>query len=275
MRALSCRTWCEALLLLLFVGVLSRFANALPDKAAFSRLLQRSFSAHVHRMLQGNGDDEESFPLLIPDIRVETQVIGLDLTIDLTSIECRDLIIESVQVELQAPAGNGIPVLIALSNVSIKCRADYDYAVLFGSGGGEMEIDVYDMAVASQVVFLSPNLAAQPPNAAWFNDCTSEVYIDRLEFDGDGTGIVASALNAAGPIVRFVRLVQCLVFFASFPFRLLHCTDSLYFFYSYLVLTRSPDSTNRYNHLCNKKLATPFVSNSKTWKVILQICWPN
>ena len=171
MRALS-------LAVLFCVGVFSRSTTATSTTLlhdASRQLLQESISLHLHRTLQENNNDE-SFTLSIPDIRVETEVLSSDLTVDLTAIECRDLIIQQVQVELQAPMGNGIPVFVALSNVNITCRADYEYQFLFGSGGGVVELDAYDMAVESQVVFISPNLATQPPNAAWFNDCQSKLH---------------------------------------------------------------------------------------------------
>eukprot|EP00977_Amphora_coffeiformis_P009548 scaffold2204_cov166-Amphora_coffeaeformis.AAC.8 len=163
-----------------------------------------SIEDHLSQLLQQRflqTDDDDSFVLVIPDITVETRVLGITVTIDLTDISCRDLSIDTITVDLQAPLANGIPVFLGLYGVNVTCQAAYEYQILFGSGQGVVELSAVDASIESSVVFVSPNLAIQPPNAVWFNECNTDITIERLEFDGAGTGVVAQALNAAEPLV--------------------------------------------------------------------------
>jgi AraC-like DNA-binding protein len=180
--------------LLASIGILLVQLNSV---VASSRQSQPQNIQHNERRLQpGDG-----FNLTLPDIRFEDNVLSADLIIDLRRVTCRALVIDTMEFYLQPPFGSGIPLYLALRDISITCESDYEYQFLFANGGGSAEFDAHQSNIESQLVFTSPNLFEHPPNDVWFNECTSNVVLDRLDIQAETSGLVSQALGISEPLI--------------------------------------------------------------------------
>lgn len=159
--------------------------------------------AQVHRDL-AIGDFDEVNDLLngamirLPDARVETNVITVDMTnVRCTNFQIDDILLDATQASDLVGATR---VKVSIEGLLMQCFLDYKYTFIFTRYG---EADLYSSNNRASVsmLFESPdyNGGTFHPTKSSVEQCFPEVSIDDLDFRGD---IAAVVLNTIERLLR-------------------------------------------------------------------------
>jgi hypothetical protein len=194
------------ILCIIFLPVNSRPPNPKTDSLTSKisqDLLRHLLTQHSHRHLQSSFSalnsifDELTF--LLPDSSISSN--GLDLTI--TELSCSQLQIQDIQLSHTSLSDTITRLALNVVGIEIACnfRWSYQWTIFRGSGTGKAILDPSSLA-SINFDFVSQDYSVYPPRDVTINDCSAQIQIGDLEFDGDGLGFIASILNLFERLLR-------------------------------------------------------------------------
>jgi hypothetical protein len=159
----------------------------------------RTFPLHPRRLEIGDfASVNEVFSdatISIPDVSFSPTVAGFTLKLDLTDGECKDVTIGDVAIEWSVRNNREIVATVDLLDLDIICSFDYEYDYILGvNGRGVVDIFTRNNAATAVLVFGSQDFDSLPPNQFSVEQCTPDVNVFDLDFDGEGRLSLGSRL---------------------------------------------------------------------------------
>ena len=136
----------------------------------------------------------------LPDATVDNRS-GLEITI--TEIVCRDLNVGDIQIdhEIQSPTSQKVGVDIIGIKIMCNFRYAYRWTIFSGEGAGNALLDSASNA-SIDFEFKSKDYTMHPPTDVDIAECSTDVQIADMNFDGDGPGILSGILNLFEGLLR-------------------------------------------------------------------------
>ncbi|GKY93773.1 hypothetical protein MPSEU_000344500 [Mayamaea pseudoterrestris] len=147
---------------------------------------------------------------------------GSTLTITLDNITCSQLQLGDVTIDWEQEQTIAAVDTILLSNnvtlkqVDLDCSMAYTYSYLFFSGGGGLNLITANNTIVTNTDIVT-NAAKQPPLInVNMTSCRANIQIEDMQFDGDGLGLLGSALNTVEGLVRTTVADKMQAYLCSF-----------------------------------------------------------
>jgi hypothetical protein len=191
-----------------------------------SRLLALGDFASLNAILSS-----VQLPINESPVLTET-VAGSPLTITLDNITCTRLHFGDVVIDwsntttTSSSSTTGSNDSIQLSNnvtlkqVDIVCAMQYTYSYLFFNGAGALKLLTSESTIrtATQIIATTTNetLSNSLDVSVNMTSCSADIVIDELVFDGEGLGLLGTALNSVENLVRDSVAERMEVFFCDF-----------------------------------------------------------
>ena len=185
----------------------------LPSRSdIMSALLLHHHNNHHHRNLPEQETDKfdplneilSIMTLKLPNPPTVSQS-GADLTI--TEIVCRELNVDDIQLSHSVPSNTTQRISVDVTGVEIACTFQWEATVnLFGlsstssSGDGKALSDPTS-SISIEIDFASQDFSTQPPQNVSIS-CDTNLQIDNLEVEDDGSGIIGGIINILEDVFR-------------------------------------------------------------------------
>ncbi len=130
---------------------------------------------------------------------------GLDLTI--SEISCQDLAVDDISLPHKFVSDTSQLLDVDISGLQVSCdfRWEYKWTIFNGRGDGKATLDRTSSA-GMTLDFHSEDYDVLPPKYVSIPNekCTSNIQIGKLDFDGDGLGIIAGIINLFENLIKGV-----------------------------------------------------------------------
>lgn len=146
----------------------------------------------------------------LPPTSMQTEIVaGSTADINVDQIECYNLNVGDLQVDWNVVSSNSssltLQATLNLIKLAFDCNMQYNYQYLFFSGGGGADLVTSGSNVTAQLsvsMTLDETGAIIGDPVTVVDNCQADIGIESFLLDGDGTGLVASALNAVQGAVQ-------------------------------------------------------------------------
>ena len=180
-------------------------SNGLVQWPTPSDVLLSTFQ-HSHRNLQQQQDSNKfaslnenvlsTIQVSLPDATVSRS--GVDLTI--TQLVCYNLTVQDIQIQhFPIPQNDTLHQLsINIQGVDLDCNFDWEYSWMIFNGGGTGSASTQPVGsnIDTTIDFYSNNYNEEGPNGVKISECTTELVIEDIIFDGGGVaGFAANILE--------------------------------------------------------------------------------
>jgi hypothetical protein len=154
----------------------------------------------------------------IPDVSFSPTVAGFTLDLDLTDGECKNVTIGDVAIEWSVRNNQEIVATVDLLDLDIICSLNYEYDYILGvNGRGVVDVFTRNNTAKAVLVFGSQDFGRLPPDQFAVENCTPDINVFDLDFDGEGRLSVGSfVLNAIEKQLRETVANQIQSFLCEF-----------------------------------------------------------